>query len=449
MAAAEFFKREDPLTGEKWYVSRYDVTVRYSIGKRDGGYRVEDGADDRYAVVPTANEARELARWLAGHEDHGNYEADPTTFYEWRSLEKLEASTPTTPQNAEPTTSFSDDNGIAEETPDGSSPRPANPSTNEEPPALVEDDDFTKQTDPETGIVRRIYRDNPLVEYYSNKTGDRFIVKDGVDGMYYPVDSEEQARRWAACVAEQGMVGAAIYKQRQDYLFELPAWDGVDRVGQLVEHLRTDPKMNRFEVRADVQLWLVTLAAKMLSPHNAVDRVLVLKGPQCIGKSHLVRWLCPKEEWYGDLIREVSENPENLVWDLVVANKGKGRVFAVTLNHIDLPFIEVLTVANGLFLPIALEDIDHDYTAIDKDQLWAQVYQNKEAWSQWKEQETDDDDDSGVDEQVAADLCGGDDPPPWDEDGVLIEHCEDEGGPYVWAHPTQPVSWGSYKQEGF
>jgi len=83
MATAEFFRGEDSTTKEKWYVSKLNTAVRCSIGKRGDGYRVEDRMRGEYAITATAQEARELARWLAGHEDHGNYEADPTTFYEW------------------------------------------------------------------------------------------------------------------------------------------------------------------------------------------------------------------------------------------------------------------------------------------------------------------------------------------------------------------------------
>jgi hypothetical protein len=388
MATAEFFRGEDPTTKEKWYASKRNPAVRYSIGKRGDGYRVEDRMRGEYAITATAQEARELARWLAGHEDHGNYEADPTTFYEWWGFDgEKKGGTTTSSTSAEAT---------------------------------------------QSGHAVTVF---------------------GSEGCTF--DSAAPAAQ--ATVAEEE---TSLYQQRRDYLFGLPDWDGVDRIGQLVEHLCTDPKANRLEVRADIETWLVTVAAKMHSPHNGFDRVLVLKGSCGIGKSHLVRWLCPKEEWHENtgamawsrernpdvLVCEVTNYPERIVWNLRVANKGKGRVLAVTTQTIERPFLEAMAIAEDLFLPIPLRSIDRGYTAIDKAQLWAQVY-DRAKQGPLANTQPNVVEEGELDEQVAADLCGGDDPPP------AIEHCEDEYGPYIRAWDTLRQatgrSWNDFEQKGF
>ena len=67
-------------------------------------------------------------------------------------------------------------------------------------------------------------------------------------------------------------------------------WDGDDHIAYLATFF-TDDGEGDFEVF--LKHWLVGAVAKASKPEGAFNRMLVLEGPQGIGKSEFAKWLCP------------------------------------------------------------------------------------------------------------------------------------------------------------
>lgn len=75
-------------------------------------------------------------------------------------------------------------------------------------------------------------------------------------------------------------------------------YDGKDHIANLAEYFEEDEGVFGLYLRR----WLVGCIAKLLEPGGAFNRMLVLEGPQGIGKSEFVRWLVPLalEEYFSE-----------------------------------------------------------------------------------------------------------------------------------------------------
>lgn len=155
--------------------------------------------------------------------------------------------------------------------------------------------------------------------------------------------------------------------------------------------------------------WMVGTIAKIFDGQR--NPMLVLDGPQNMGKSWFVEWLCPLP---GHFIRD-SINPDDkdshlllsdmLLWEVEEADSttrradasalkafitrdtvkkrpayGRHRIekpalcsFIGTINFDGSGFL-VDTTGNTRFLICLITDIDFDYTITSKDQLWAEAY---------------------------------------------------------------------------
>ena len=89
-----------------------------------------------------------------------------------------------------------------------------------------------------------------------------------------------------------------------DYLDSLPAWDGVERLDTLlIDYLGAED--NEY-VRAVTRKTLVAGIMRVLHPGIKFDTILVLNGPQGIGKSTLISKL--GREWYSDSLTLTDMN---------------------------------------------------------------------------------------------------------------------------------------------
>src|SRR5262245_27554467 len=89
----------------------------------------------------------------------------------------------------------------------------------------------------------------------------------------------------------------------QVYLDSL-VWDGQNRLEYFPSRiLGCDPK-STYEGHA-FAAWLTAAAARMYLPGAKVDIVLILEGKQGIGKSSLLRALCPKARWFLDTLPDL------------------------------------------------------------------------------------------------------------------------------------------------
>ena len=75
-------------------------------------------------------------------------------------------------------------------------------------------------------------------------------------------------------------------------------YDGLDHIENLASYFKEDEEVFPTYLRR----WLVGCVAKLLQPGGAFNRMLVLEGPQGIGKSEFVRWLLPLalDEYYSE-----------------------------------------------------------------------------------------------------------------------------------------------------
>jgi len=94
------------------------------------------------------------------------------------------------------------------------------------------------------------------------------------------------------------------YHPIREYLNALPSWDGVERVEMLLPvYLGADD--NRY-VRAVTRKTLCAAVARVLKPGIKFDNILVLNGPQGVGKSTLIAKL--GGEWYSDSLSLTDMN---------------------------------------------------------------------------------------------------------------------------------------------
>ena len=88
----------------------------------------------------------------------------------------------------------------------------------------------------------------------------------------------------------------------QDYLKEMPEWDGVSRVETLfIEYLGA---ADNPYTRAVTKKSLVAAVARAMNPGIKYDTMPILAGPQGMGKSTLLRLLAP--QWFNDSLQTLE-----------------------------------------------------------------------------------------------------------------------------------------------
>ena len=239
------------------------------------------------------------------------------------------------------------------------------------------------------------------------------------EGLRATIKNEMRDAGFSPSVAEDVWMQMAYknkYHPIQTYLDNLK-WDGKDHFSSLVAYLQQPS-------RADIGMtfirrWLIGSVAKIYE--QAQNFMLVLDGPQNIGKSHFARWLCPLPSYFvegpiepdnkdshlrlianwiwevGELqgttrkadrealkafitTKEVTIRPPYGRYDIV---KPANASFIGTINESGSGFLNDPT-GNRRFAVVYLENIDWDYTSLDISQLWAQIvhlYKNGETWN--------------------------------------------------------------------
>ena len=92
------------------------------------------------------------------------------------------------------------------------------------------------------------------------------------------------------------------YHPIREYLAALPEWDGVPRVDTLlIDYLGAE---DNSYVRAVTRKTLCAAVRRVQAPGVKFDTMLVLNGPQGIGKSTLISRLAG--EWFSDSLNPVS-----------------------------------------------------------------------------------------------------------------------------------------------
>lgn len=202
--------------------------------------------------------------------------------------------------------------------------------------------------------------------------------------------------------------GAEAWKNRyhpvKDYLQDLN-WEGKDTISELAACFDDEKNVISIFLRR----WLVGAVARVMC--SAQNRMLILDGPQGIGKSQLVKWLgfpleefChegqinpdDKDSWIrliGTWIWEVNEfgstarkaDRERLKGFLTTETVKVRKPYAHTdtIGRAMTSFIGTTNNESGLlsdptgsrrFMVARLKTIDWNYKNIDIDQVWAQAY---------------------------------------------------------------------------
>lgn len=194
------------------------------------------------------------------------------------------------------------------------------------------------------------------------------------------------------------------YHPVREYLDGL-TWDGGNHFDALMGHLEMTSELATVFWRK----FMIGSIAKVLT--GAQNYMLVLKGAQGRGKSRLVRWLCPLpnlfhegaiapdnkddqikliENWFwevaeleGTVKRAAVSALKNFItmrnvgvrvpYGRYAINKLAAASMVGTINDDGTGFLNDRT-GNRRFAVVEVKDIDWGYTAINLDQLWAEIY---------------------------------------------------------------------------
>ena len=191
-----------------------------------------------------------------------------------------------------------------------------------------------------------------------------------------------------------------------DYLGGL-VWDGVPRADSIL--LRYAGAADTALNRALGRRWLRSCVARVLEPGCKVDTVLILVGPQGAGKSSFFRAMMPKREWFSDTPIDFSHKDAYAqmqgIWVYELAELGGMRArdaetikafLAAGVDRFRPPYArnvveltrqnvfvgstnedEFLDDPTGArrFWPVRVGEVDLEALEADRDQLWAEVYE--------------------------------------------------------------------------
>ncbi len=97
-----------------------------------------------------------------------------------------------------------------------------------------------------------------------------------------------------------------VYHPFKGYLATLPAWDGKDHIAELAKLIVTE---NQDFWELSIRKWLVALVASLLDPKAINQQVIVLCGPQGIGKTTFILNMIPDE--LREYVYSGTINPSN------------------------------------------------------------------------------------------------------------------------------------------
>lgn len=205
------------------------------------------------------------------------------------------------------------------------------------------------------------------------------------------------------------------YHPIKEYLQGL-RWDGKDRLVALFSCFDFE---NVEAGKVFFKRWLIGTVAKIME--QGQNFMLVIDGPQGIGKSYLARWLCPLPKYFiegavhpddkdsykrlmsnwiwevGELEGTTRRSDRAALKDFITRQEITMRVaygrhditkpasasLIGTINEDGAGFLNDPT-GSRRFAVTKMVDLDYKYTEIDKDQLWAQIYALYKGGESWE-----------------------------------------------------------------
>lgn len=209
------------------------------------------------------------------------------------------------------------------------------------------------------------------------------------------------------------------YHPVRDYLESLPPWDGVARIGTwLIDccGVQSSDENPNLYAMAVGEKFLISCVARILKPGCKVDHLLILEGPQGIGKSSAARVLAG-DDWFSDQLADMGSKDAAMqlrgIWimelcELEALNRSdlaRAKAFlSQQSERFRLPYgrrlIQVprqcvfIGTTNSdawlkdetggrRFWPVKCRRIDLDRLARDRNQIWAEAlvrYQQGVNW---------------------------------------------------------------------
>ncbi|RVJ79209.1 virulence-associated E family protein [Sinorhizobium meliloti] len=192
----------------------------------------------------------------------------------------------------------------------------------------------------------------------------------------------------------------------REYLSTLPAWDGTPRLDTWLSYYAgaEDGPL----IRAFARKFLCAAVRRVKQPGSKFDHVLILAGEEGLGKSRLIRSLCPTDDWFCDQLKIGSDAKTTIeqasgAWLVEMAEMiGSGRREVDAVKHFvtaqsdkarkayartetivprqfvlfgttnETSFLTSLT-GNRRFWICEVGRIDIDALIVDRDQLWAEA----------------------------------------------------------------------------
>jgi predicted P-loop ATPase len=165
---------------------------------------------------------------------------------------------------------------------------------------------------------------------YNEFTGGHFALKQppapitAIPGRELEDNSDTQAVRWMerhGVMVRPDLVRRVIdaaarqnsFHPVRGYLESLPSWDGTPRIGTwLLNYCKVASSAANAKQYAMAvgEKFLISAVARIMQPGCKADHMLVLEGPQGIGKSTLVRILAG--EWFTDQIADLGSKDASM-----------------------------------------------------------------------------------------------------------------------------------------
>lgn len=217
----------------------------------------------------------------------------------------------------------------------------------------------------------------------------------------------------AACISFAAK--EAGFHPLRDYLDGLN-WDGRERLSTWLERCLDANGPSQY-LTAVGKRFMVSAVARSMKPGCQVDHVLVLEGPQGIGKSETARILTVRPEWFADDMPDIHSKDAAIQlcgkWIIELAELAAVRraeiegVKAFLSREVDVfrpPYgrrsvsvprqcVFIATTNEALYLrdptgnrrfwPVSCGRIDLDALRAECDQLWAEAVQLFHAGEQW------------------------------------------------------------------
>lgn len=149
---------------------------------------------------------------------------------------------------------------------------------------------------------------------------------------------------FSATYVKDALVGTYTIQHRNvkripEFLIDLPVWDGKDRIKEMVYHLQ-DPKFTYLAIEELFKHWGAQMFRRVKTPEAIRNPVLILKGPQDIGKDFFIAQMLEGLGSY--LVDFVLDRQDKENYDTAAS----GAVMHVpefdSLNRIDIALLKQL-----------------------------------------------------------------------------------------------------------